>query len=168
MFEVTTLHIILRLVLIILISGIIGYDREHKSRPAGIRTTMLVGVGACIIAMTQQEIAYQAIQFTIAHRNLGNVVRTDQARLICQVVSGIGFLGAGTIIVHRGDISGLTTAASLWVTAGLGIVVGMGYYEIAVISSLVVICVLMFVKRIIHVNVLLKLEVQYLNKKKKL
>lgn len=149
MFEVTSVHIIIRLLLATLIAGIIGSDREYKNRPAGMRTHILVCIGACVIAMIQQEIAAQNVQFALAHSAISTTIRSDQARLIAQVVSGIGFLGAGTIIVTRHKIQGLTTAASLWATAGLGLAIGMGYYQIAVISAVFVIFVIVFLKKII-------------------
>ena len=93
-----------------------------------------------------------------------STIRSDQARLIAQVVSGIGFLGAGTIIVTRHKIQGLTTAASLWATAGLGLAIGMGYYQIAVISAVFVIFVIVFLKKIIHINTLKKIEIKYKHK----
>lgn len=163
--KVTTWEVILRLFLAVVISGVIGYDREHKNRPAGIRTHILVCVGACVIAMVQQKIGFQAIEFASDFPKFSGVVRADEARLIAQVVSGVGFLGAGTIIVTRHSILGLTTAASLWASACLGIAVGMGYYEIAVISALVVIGVLTMLQKVIHVESLKKIEIKYQNKK---
>ncbi|MFL2029376.1 MgtC/SapB family protein [Loigolactobacillus coryniformis subsp. coryniformis] len=162
--QVTTNEIIVRLLLAVVIAGTIGYDREYKNRPAGIRTHILVCVGACVIAMIQQKIGFQAIEFARAFPKYAGIVRADEARLIAQVVSGIGFLGAGTIVVTRHSILGLTTAASLWATAGLGLAIGMGYYEIAVISSVVVISVLTFLHRLIHVDTLKKIEIKYRDK----
>lgn len=164
MFEVKLAAIFYRLLLVVLIAGLIGYDREYKNRPAGIRTHILVCVGACVIAMIQQEIAFQNIQFAMAHPNYATTIRSDQARLIAQVVSGIGFLGAGTIIVTRRKIQGLTTAASLWATAGVGLAIGMGYYAIGVISSVVVFLVLVFLKKILHINTMKKIEIKYKHK----
>lgn len=162
--RVTTDEIVARLLLAVIIAGVIGYDREYKNRPAGIRTHILVCVGACVIAMIQQKISFQAIEFARSFPRYAGVVRADEARLIAQVVSGIGFLGAGTIIVTRHSILGLTTAASLWAVAGLGIAVGMGYYEIAIISALVVIGVLAFLQKIIHIDTLQKIEIKYRDK----
>lgn len=159
--KVTTEEIVARLILAVLIAGMIGYDREYKNRPAGIRPHILVCVGACVIALIQQKIGFQAIQFARAFPQFAGVVRADEARLIAQVVSGIGFLGAGTIIVTRHSILGLTTAASLWAVAGLGLAVGMGYYEIALLSAVVVIGVLTFLQKIIHVDALQKIEIKY-------
>lgn len=166
-FNLFTLHlyeIILRLLLAIIISGVIGYDREHKNRPAGIKTHVLVCVGACVIALIQKEIGYNALNIAITHPNLAGIVRTDEARLTAQVVSGIGFLGAGTIIVQHRTIRGLTTAASLWAVAGIGIAVGMGDYQIAIASAIAVMLVLVFLKKVIHINPMKKIEIQYRHK----
>ncbi|WP_461226715.1 MgtC/SapB family protein [Lacticaseibacillus suihuaensis] len=163
-YELSLLEIIGRLLLAVVVSGVIGYDREHKNRPAGLRTHVLVCVGACIIALVQKEIGFNALNTALAHPRLSGVLRADDARLIAQVVSGIGFLGAGTIIVQHRTVRGLTTAASLWAVAGLGLAIGMGNYEIAIASAVVVISVLMFMKKIVHVNTMKKIEIQYRHK----
>nr|WP_281362282.1 MgtC/SapB family protein [Lacticaseibacillus absianus] len=160
----TLRQIIVRLVLAVLMAGVIGYDREHKNRPAGIKTHVLVCVGACIIALIQKEIGFDALNIALTYPKLAGVVRADDARLIAQVVSGIGFLGAGTIIVQHRTIRGLTTAASLWAVAGIGLAVGMGDYMIAVVSAIVVMLVLVFLKKMIRVNPMKKIEIQYRHK----
>ncbi|WP_261807047.1 MgtC/SapB family protein [Lapidilactobacillus luobeiensis] len=163
--SVTTVEILIRLLAAVLISGLIGYDREQKNHPAGIRTHILVCVGACVIAMIQQEIGFQALAFAKAQPQFAGVIRADEARLIAQVVSGIGFLGAGTIVVTHRAVTGLTTAASLWATAGLGLAVGMGYYRIAGLSALVVLAVLALLKKVIRVHPAFKrVEIQYTDK----
>ncbi|MFD1431864.1 MgtC/SapB family protein [Lacticaseibacillus yichunensis] len=164
MYHLSLIDIVGRLLLAIVVSGIIGYDREHKNRPAGIKTHMLVCVGACILALVQKEIGYNALNMAISHPNLSGVLRADDARLIAQVVSGIGFLGAGTIMVEHRTIRGLTTAASLWAVAGLGIAIGMGNYAIALAAAIVVIGVLTLLQRVIHVNPMKRLEIQYHHK----
>ncbi len=117
--EVTGLAIILRITTAIIIGGIIGMERGLKNRPAGMRTYMLVCVGSCLIMLTNQYL-YQVT-------NTG-----DPMRLGAQVVSGIGFLGAGTIMVTKhNQIKGLTTAAGLWASAGVGLALGVGFYEAA-------------------------------------
>jgi len=117
--EVTTLAIIVRILTAVLIGGIIGLERGLKNRPAGMRTYMLVCVGSCLIMLTNQYL-YQVT-------NTG-----DPMRLGAQVVSGIGFLGAGTIMVTKhNQIKGLTTAAGLWSAAGVGLALGVGFYEAA-------------------------------------
>lgn len=164
MFALSLGEICLRLGLSILIAGVIGYDREHKNRPAGIKTHMLVCVGACVIALIQKEIGFDALNIATTNPKLAGVVRADDARLIAQVVSGIGFLGAGTIIVQHRAIRGLTTAASLWTVAGIGLAVGMGNYQIAITSAIAVMLVLVFLHKVIHANPMKKLEIQYRHK----
>jgi putative Mg2+ transporter-C (MgtC) family protein len=164
LFALSLGEVCLRLGLSIFIAGVIGYDREHKNRPAGIKTHMLVCVGACVIALIQKEIGFDALNIATANPKLAGVVRADDARLIAQVVSGIGFLGAGTIIVQHRAIRGLTTAASLWTVAGIGLAVGMGNYQIAITSAIAVMLVLVFLHKVIHANPMKKLEIQYRHK----
>ncbi len=161
---VTLPEIIARLALSIVIASVIGFDREHKNRPAGIKTHVLVCVGACIIALIQKKIGFDALQIATAQPKMAGVVRADEARLIAQVVSGIGFLGAGTILVQHRTILGLTTAASLWAVAGIGLALGMGDYAIGVVGAIAVIIVLVFSKRLIHIHPMKKLEIKYKHK----
>ena len=124
--EVTLLAVVIRIILAILIGGLIGLERELKNRPAGLRTYMVVSLGACLIMLTNQYVS--------------QVFATgDPVRMGAQVVSGIGFLGAGTIMVtRRNQIKGLTTAAGLWTAAGVGLAIGVGFYEAAVIGGVAV------------------------------
>lgn len=144
---VTLPEIIVRLALSVFMASVIGYDREHKNRPAGIKTHALVCAGACIIALIQEKIGYDAIQIAIHQPKLAGIVRADEARLIAQVVSGIGFLGAGTILVQHRTVLGLTTAASLWAVAGIGLAIGMGDYTIGIAGAVAVVLVLVFSKK---------------------
>ena len=124
--EITYLSIIIRIFSAVVIGGIIGLERGLKHRPAGLRTYMLVCVGSCLIMLTNQYI-YQTVG------------AGDPMRLGAQVVSGIGFLGAGTIIVTKhNQIKGLTTAAGLWAAAGVGLALGIGFYEAAATAALAV------------------------------
>nr|WP_125710022.1 MgtC/SapB family protein [Companilactobacillus zhongbaensis] len=163
-FQLDAVTVIARLLLATVISGVIGYDRAQKHRPAGIRTHILVCLGACIIALIQKEIGFNALEIARQYPQYKGIVRADDARLIAQVVSGIGFLGAGTIIVEHHSIKGLTTAASLWVVACLGLAVGMGNYIIAIASFVVVYGVIAFLKRFVRVSPVRNLEIQYLDK----
>lgn len=133
--EVTLLSVALRITIALILGGCIGLERGLKKRPAGLRTYMLVCVGACLIMMTDQYI-YQIYQ------------TGDPARMGSQVVSGIGFLGAGTIIVtQRSQIKGLTTAAGLWAAAAVGLAVGIGFYEAAIFGSAAIFVVLTILQR---------------------
>lgn len=150
--------IILRISLAILVGTIIGIEREIKSRPAGMRTHILVCLGACTISMIESYFISSLDASTNSN------VAYSFGRLSAQVVSGIGFLGAGTILFSDRKITGLTTAASLWNTACLGIAIGFGYYVIAIIGSLFVILVLLMMQRIIHVRISKKLEIRFVHR----
>lgn len=133
--EVTYLAVALRIFVAMLVGGLIGLERGMKHRPAGMRTYMLVCVGACLIMLTNQYV-YQVY-------DIG-----DPVRLGAQVVSGIGFLGAGTIVVtRRNQIKGLTTAAGLWTSAAVGLAVGIGFYEAAILGGLAVFTVITLLQR---------------------
>ena len=128
--EITLTAVIVRILAAVVIGGIIGLERGMKNRPAGLRTYMLVCVGSCLIMLTNQYI-YQATG------------SGDPVRMGAQVVSGIGFLGAGTIVVtRRNHIKGLTTAAGLWSAAGVGLALGIGFYEAALAAGLMIFFIL--------------------------
>ena len=134
--EVTWLEVIIRISVAFLLGGILGLERGLKQRPAGLRTYMLVCVGACMIMMTNQYI-YQVFK------------TGDPVRMGAQVVSGIGFLGAGTIIVTKhSQIKGLTTAAGLWAAAAVGLAAGIGFYEAAVAGAVVIFFTLTVLNRL--------------------
>lgn len=162
-------EVLIRLLLAVIVGGVIGYEREFKNRPAGFRTHILVCVGAAVISMIQIEsITYISSSIT-ASNNLPDGLKTDVGRMGAQVISGIGFLGAGTIIHEKGSVKGLTTAASLWVVACLGLGVGMGFYYLSIASSLCVVLVLVLLKKVedkfLEKGKLVKLEFVYKDKK---
>lgn len=133
--EISHISIIVRILCALVIGGIIGLERGTKNRPAGLRTYMLVCVGSCLIMLTNQYI----YQFTGAG---------DPMRLGAQVVSGMGFLGAGTIIVTKhNQIKGLTTAAGLWAAAGVGLALGIGFYEAAVTAAVSIFIILTIIQK---------------------
>ncbi|MFD1363496.1 MgtC/SapB family protein [Lentibacillus salinarum] len=126
-----------RILIALILSGLIGFERELKNHSAGFRTHILVGVGACLMMLLS---LYGFEIFIGAYDN----IRFDPARIPSYVISGIGFLGAGTIIVNGMTIRGLTTAASIWTVAGLGLVVGAGMYGAAVFTTLIILLSLVF------------------------
>ncbi|WP_064092769.1 MgtC/SapB family protein [Rossellomorea aquimaris] len=133
---------LIRIVLIVILSGIIGIERESKNHPAGLRTHILVGVGSCLLMLVS---LYGFEPFLEEHPKL---VGFDPSRIPSYVISGIGFLGAGTIMVHGGvTVRGLTTAASIWVVAGLGLVVGIGMYYEAILTTFIIVITLMFLNK---------------------
>ncbi len=152
--------ILLRIVVAIAIGTIIGVEREYKNRPAGMRTHVLVCLGACTVALLESSF----IADVTNSAGVSSAITYNFGRLSAQVVSGIGFLGAGTIFTAQRKIVGLTTAASLWCVACLGLAVGYGYYFIAAVGCVCVIAVLMVMQRIVHVNTVKKVEVTFVHR----
>jgi putative Mg2+ transporter-C (MgtC) family protein len=135
--DVSTLtRITVRLFIAAVLGGIIGYERERKAKTAGVRTHMLVAVGAAL--------------FVVGPLQSGMPIE-DMSRVLQGVVQGIGFLGAGAIIVRRAQqqVEGLTTAANIWATAGIGVMAGLGLEATAVLSATVVLIILAAVPHII-------------------
>ena len=159
--DLTTL--VLRIVVAVLIGAVIGIDREIKNRPAGMRTHVLVCVGAALVSLIEQGYVADVVAL-----GLGSTVNASMGRITSTVVSGVGFLGAGTIFVAEHKISGLTTAASLWCTACIGLAVGAGYILMAVLSGAIVLIILKLMQRIGHVHTLKKLEVQFIHRQETL
>lgn len=129
-------RILMRLLLAAVLGGVLGYEREHQGKAAGIRTHMLVAIGAALFVLVPQQ---------------GGMLIADQSRVIQGIVTGIGFLGAGAIIKHRSedDVKGLTTAAGVWLTAAIGIACGLGRESTAVLSTLLALIVLAMVPRLV-------------------
>ena len=121
-----------RLLLILVLAGAVGLERELRDQEAGLRTHMLVGVGATLFIIIGN--------FSWSELDFGNQVGVvlDPSRVVAYVITGIGFLGAGTIIKHGINIKGLTTAASLWVVAAVGVAVGAGEYALGVVATAIV------------------------------
>lgn len=153
---------ILRLLLAVTIGCIIGIERERKNRPAGMRTHVLVCVGACIIAILENLMVADTIALNMTNTHSG--IAVSNGRISAQVISGIGFLGAGTIFISQKKIAGLTTAASLWNVACLGLAVGMGYYMLAVGGCVIVIITLSLLQRVVRVNAVKHVEVKFIHR----
>lgn len=152
----------LRLILAALIGGIIGYEREMRGRNAGIRTHALVSLGAAIITLAQLKASEWVINFAIANSDLVNILSSDITRMTAQIISGIGFLGAGMIIVSKRSVTGITTAASIWAVAGLGISIGMGHYLLGISGAIIIFIVLSIVKRLFRMGHDKNMEIRYL------
>lgn len=127
-------EIILKLALACLLGGVIGLERESLNRPAGLRTYTLVCMGSTLAMIVSLEMYYQ----------FQGTVNADPGRIAAQVVSGIGFLGAGTIMREGATVRGLTTAAGLWVVACIGLAVGAGMYMPAIVTTMLVLFVLIY------------------------
>ena len=132
----TDLQMITRLLLTLVLSGLIGLERQVHRRDAGLRTHILVALGSCLIMLTSLYV------FDIYK----DQVALDPVRIAAGVVTGIGFLGAGTIIREPDGVRGLTTAASLWVVAGIGLAVGVGFNRVAIYTTVLVLIVLHFLR----------------------
>ncbi|WP_195945492.1 MgtC/SapB family protein [Paraclostridium bifermentans] len=161
--------IIIRILLSIFIGGIIGFNRERENVSAGFRTHALVCLGATIAALIQVQLASLALNQITSEPALSGIVKVNDGRFIGQVVSGIGFLGAGTIIKTKGSVKGLTTAASIWTVACIGIATGMGFYEVSILGGISTIIVLVVLKKIegkyINKSTKIKLIIKYKSKK---
>lgn len=134
----TDIAVVIRLILSVFLGGIIGLEREKKGRSAGLRTHILVCTGSCLIMLTSLYI------FDL-YQGKANV---DPARIAAGVVTGIGFLGAGTIITSRGGVRGLTTAASIWVSSAIGLATGSGFISAAIATTIITFTTLAFLKHI--------------------
>ncbi len=132
----TDFEMVIRLLLTLVLSGLIGLERQVHRRDAGLRTHILVALGSCLIMLTSLYV------FAIYK----DQVTLDPARIAAGVVTGIGFLGAGTIIREPDGVRGLTTAASLWVVAGIGLAVGVGFNKVAIYTTVLVLVVLHFLR----------------------
>jgi putative Mg2+ transporter-C (MgtC) family protein len=128
----TAMTILIRIFVSAVLGGLVGLEREIHEHAAGLRTHILVCIGSTLFMMTSLQVAAE----------YGHLGSTDPSRIAAQVVTGIGFLGAGAIIRYGASIKGLTTAASIWVVSAIGLAVGAGMYEAAGITSLIVIIVL--------------------------
>lgn len=163
-------EVALRITLAIVIGGIVGFNREYENRPAGFRTHVLVCLGATVAALIQVQLGYYVIDEIAKTPNLSGVLSVDTGRVICQVISGVGFLGAGTIIRTKASVKGLTTAASIWAVACVGIAIGMGFYTISILSGIGIVIALVVLKRFEYrfINKLdiIKFKIQYTDKAK--
>lgn len=134
---------VLRLLLASLLGGVIGLEREIHGRPAGFRTHLLVSLGSCLFCIT-------SIEFYRLYGNFSGTgpIGVDPGRIAAQVVTGIGFLGAGAIIRERASVRGLTTAACLWVAAALGIACGIGLFYLAICVTAVALINLLLLQQV--------------------
>ncbi len=128
-----------KLLIAAVLGGIIGWERERRGRPAGLRTHILVCIGVTLMMVVSEHIFQRYKTFAS-----DSIIRVDPARIAAQVVTGIGFLGAGTIIRFKTTVRGLTTAASLWVVAGIGLAVGSSCYVPALLTTFISLFALFF------------------------
>lgn len=138
--DVTTLSAIFKLVVSMILGSAVGWERKQKGQSAGIRTFSLICMGATLAML---------ISIYIPQAYLG-VKNGDPGRIAAQVISGIGFLGAGAIIQMKGSVRGLTTAAGIWMVAAIGMTVGLGLYWLAITATLLILLILHIVERVEH------------------
>ena len=137
------LDITVKLLLAALAGGLVGLERERHGRPAGLRTNLLVAVGSCVMVIVSEAFYLKYAMF-----GADTALRLDPARVAAQIVTGIGFIGAGVILKEGASVRGLTTAASLWTVAGLGMAFGMGFYSLGAIATLLVLISLASLKKL--------------------
>ncbi len=156
------LTVLIKLLLAAIAGGVVGLERETHGRPAGLRTHLLVSVGAALMTIISE-----AFYLKYGGSSVSAAIRLDPARVAAQIVVGIGFIGAGVIIKEGFSIRGLTTAASLWLCAGVGMAFGIGLFGPAVMTTVLALASLVFLKRLepilnkdryLHLNVVAALE----------
>ena len=160
----------LRLLLAVLFGGIVGYTREKDNKPAGFRTHILVCFGEAVISMVQDQLRLNILKLASMNLKLSGVIKTDLGRLGAQVVSGIGFLGAGSIMKEKGEtVGGMTTAAGIWATGCAGLGIGWGFYNLAIPAIVFMLVIIVIFKKfepkIVKKTKLLKFEVKFLEDK---
>jgi putative Mg2+ transporter-C (MgtC) family protein len=137
------LDITVKLLLAALAGALVGLEREKHGRPAGLRTNLLVAVGSCVMMIVSEAFYLKYGMF-----DAETTLRLDPSRVAAQIVTGIGFLGAGVILKEGATVRGLTTAASLWTVAGLGMAFGMGFFSLGAIATALVLVSLTFLKKL--------------------
>ncbi|MBB4002346.1 MgtC/SapB family protein [Aurantimonas endophytica] len=126
-----------RLLVAAILTGAIGFERERNEHDAGLRTHMLVGIGACVFTLLMVQ---------LIHRFEGDDIRSDPIRIVEAITAGVAFLAAGAIIQARGQVRGLTTGASLWLAGAVGLACGLGEYVLAIIAVVMTLIILRLVK----------------------
>lgn len=138
--EVTTAQAIFKLCLSMLLGAVVGYERKRKGQPAGLRTFSLIAMGATLAML----VSIYVCQEYVALKN------GDPGRIAAQVITGIGFLGAGAIIQAKGSVRGLTTAAGIWMASIIGLAVGVGLYALSIVATLLILFILVQLENIEH------------------
>ncbi len=138
--EINTINSVYRLILSMVLGAVVGYERKRRGQPAGVRTFSLIAMGAALAMIL-------SIYVPQAYLGLKN---GDPGRIAAQVVTGVGFLGAGAIMQMKGSVRGLTTAAGIWMIAAIGMTVGVGLYWVAIIATLLILFILVQLESIEH------------------
>ena len=156
-----------RLLLAVIFGGIVGYTREKDNKPAGFRTHILVCFGAAVISMVQDQLRLNILELASMNLKLSGAIKTDLGRLGAQVVSGIGFLGAGSIMKEKGEtVGGMITAAGIWATGCAGLGIGWGFYNLAIPAIVFILIIIVIFKKfepkIVKKVKFLKFEIKFL------
>jgi putative Mg2+ transporter-C (MgtC) family protein len=130
------IDVVIRLLVAIGAGGLIGIERKKRGKAAGFLTNILVCLGAAIIAIYQKILFYEGIEMIRKYPELANVIKIDSGRITAQIVSGIGFLGAGVIMQSKDKIRGITTATVLWVMSAIGMIIGNGNLKYGIIATI--------------------------------
>lgn len=138
--EVTTASSIFKLVISLILGSVVGWERKRKGQIAGIRTFALISMGSTLAMI---------LSIYVPQEYLG-LKNGDPGRIAAQVVTGIGFLGAGTIIQMKGSVRGLTTAAGIWIVAAIGMAVGVGMYAVSLVATILILVILLLLEQIEH------------------
>ena len=133
--SITTLEIVLRVIVALILGFVIGLERESRKKPAGLRTNMMVALGSAAFTLLSLEMFHSILQ-------IKDRINVDPLRILNGIMEGLGFLGAGCIIQSRGSIEGITTAATIWVVGAVGLAAGAGRFDIAVITTVLAFLVL--------------------------
>jgi putative Mg2+ transporter-C (MgtC) family protein len=142
------LYILQSLGLTVAFVGLIGFERQRKHKIAGLTTHILVALGAAGITLVQEMMVQDALMFIQENPSLAGNIMIERQRIIAQIITGVGFLGAGAILKTNGYISGLTTASSLWISAIIGVIFALNYVVLGIVLSLLALVVLTIIKRI--------------------
>ena len=158
------------MLLAVIFGGIVGYTREKDNKPAGFRTHILVCFGAAVISMAQDQLRLNILELASMNLKLSGAIKTDLGRLGAQVVSGIGFLGAGSIMKEKGEtVGGMTTAAGIWATGCAGLGIGWGFYNLAIPAIVFMLLILVLFKKfeskIEKKIIALNFEIKFLSEK---
>lgn len=132
-------HAMVRLVAAMVLGGLIGFERERKGRPAGLRTHMLISLASALFILV-------ALEFTVARGVETDYLEVDPSRVMQAVTAGVAFLAAGSIIRAKGEVKGITTGASMWLSSAVGLACGVGFFQIALFVTLVAVFVLVVIR----------------------
>ena len=165
--ELTVEVVSFRLLLAVIFGGIVGYTREKDNKPAGFRTHILVCFRAAVISMVQDQLRLNILELASMNLKLSGAIKTDLGRLGAQVVSGIGFLGAGSIMKEKGEtVGGMITAAGIWATGCAGLGIGWGFYNLAIPAIVFILIIIVIFKKfepkIVKKVKFLKFEIKFL------